>query len=224
VSAGAWRSLNLGERVGDDPAAVEANWARVKSVLSDLRIKTMRQVHGTRVELVRNDIQSTPVADGMVTDRPGVGLAILTADCVPIFIVAPASRVAAAVHAGWRGTVGGIAREAVAVIERDLEVPAHELHVAMGPAIGGCCYEVKAEIGAELEKRWGAMPDAWRPAEERGMLDLRGANRRILTAAGVPEDHIIEVGPCTSCARSDFFSHRRWEGRTGRQLSVVGFV
>ena len=162
-------------------------------------------------------------ADGMITRRRGVGLAILTADCVPILMVAARPGVAMAVHAGWRGTVAGIAARALFDGERLFGIEPSEWRVALGPSIDGCCYQVSSEIGVELERRWGSMGEGWRAGGERGMLDLRMANRSILVERGVVPEHIARVGPCTACHASEFFSHRRSGGVTGRQASIVGW-
>jgi hypothetical protein len=127
-----------------------------------------------------------------------------------------------ALHAGWRGSLAGIAAVALRMAEAELAISPAEWQVALGPSIGGCCYEVEAEIGRQFVDRWGAMPDAWQPAGDHGQLDLRGANRAVLIANGVRPEAIIDVGPCTSCASDEFYSHRRSGGRAGRQLSLVG--
>lgn len=221
VSRGAWSSLNLSAAVGDEPASVDANWARVRAWLDGLAVARMRQVHGDRVvRVVGGDVGD---ADGLMTDAPGVALAVITADCVPILMTAPARRVAMALHAGWRGTVAGIAARGVEAASDAFGVTADEWEVVLGPSIGRCCYEVGSEIVGALESRWGAMPSARREADGRHWLDLRMANRLIFTKLGVPNQRIADVGPCTACARAAYFSHRAEAGHTGRQLSVLGW-
>jgi hypothetical protein len=224
VSTGPWAGLNLGRNVGDDPAAVATNWQRVEAAVPAVTIRTMRQVHGARVARVTGPDHDPGEADAMITDVPGVGLAILTADCVPILMVAPAARIALAVHAGWRGTLAGIVREAVHVLEAAFAVPPAAVHAALGPAIGGCCYEIEAEIGRGFSDRWGPFGEAWQSRGTHGRLDLRRVNRAILRTAGVPDHHVADIGPCTSCHGEAYFSHRGSGGRTGRQLSVIGFA
>lgn len=220
---GSWCSLNLSEGVGDDPENVAENWRTVERAYAGLRIVRMRQVHGARVLHVRGAEPSPPECDGLTTDAAGLGLAVLTADCVPILMAAPERRVAVAVHAGWRGTLAGIAGTAVESACAAYDLRPEDLRVALGPSIGACCYEVDAEIGASLEARFGAMREAWSRSGSKGRLDLRGANRRILAGAGVPPEQVVDVGPCTACAFDRFFSHRRSGGETGRQLSLVGW-
>lgn len=224
VSEGDCASLNVSERVGDDLEAVAENWRTVRRLFPGLGIVRMEQVHGTRVARVSSASQNLGAADAAMTNRAGIGLAVLTADCVPILVACPGARIAMAVHAGWRGTVAGVGRAAVRSVRLAYGVTAEELRVALGPAIGACCYEVDAEIGERLESRWGEMPEAWSRLGSKGQLDLRSANRTILGHAGVPPENIVEVGPCTACAHDHFFSHRRSRGRTGRQVSVIGWT
>jgi polyphenol oxidase len=221
LSDGPWQSLNLSEKVGDDDDTVRRNWRRVAAAAGGLHIARMTQIHGSSVRAVGAG-ECAGECDGLLSRDAGLALAVLTADCVPILMVAPAHRAVMALHAGWRGTVAGIA---VAGLEagRRLGIEPADWQAALGPSIGGCCYEVSAEIGAELEDRWGAMADAWQPAGRRGQLDLRLANSRILVGHGVPESAVVAVGPCTACEHQRYFSHRRSGGRTGRQASLIGF-
>jgi YfiH family protein len=224
ASAGDFRSLNVSDRVGDDPTSVATNWNHVGRALSGLSIVRMRQVHGRRV--LRIDGVQSPAgeADGMVAGDSGLGLAVLTADCVPILCVAPAARAVMALHAGWRGTLAGIVGAGLAEARSWLGVAPDAWYVAMGPSIGGCCYEVEATIGQQFVDRWGAMPDAWQPAGAHGQLDLRAANRQILLEHGVAAARIATIGPCTACAHEAYFSHRQSAGRAGRQVSVIGWA
>jgi YfiH family protein len=223
-SGGALAALNLSERVGDRPWTVGANWTRVRRALPGLQVVRMQQVHGVRVVRVLGATQQVGEADGMITDQAGVGLAVLTADCVPLLASAPRHGAVMALHAGWRGSLAGIAAAAVRLAADELGIAPAEWQVALGPAIGGCCYQVETAIGDRFRDRWGAMPDAWQPAGGHGQLDLRQANRAILVAQGVDPGAIVDVGPCTSCASEEFFSHRRSGGRAGRQLSAIGRV
>jgi hypothetical protein len=223
VSGGPFASLNLSEWVGDDPAAVAANSARVALALPRLSFVALRQVHGARVMRVERGDSLPAEADGMIARAAGIGLALLTADCVPILCVAAAAHAAMALHAGWRGTLAGIAAAGLDEARRWFDVAPDAWQVALGPAIDGCCYEVEASIGQQLIDRWGAMPDAWQRAGSHGQLDLRAANRHVLRALGVPEARIARIGPCTSCRNEAYFSHRRSGGRAGRQVSVIGW-
>lgn len=223
VSVGPLAALNLSYNVGDDAGAVARNWSRVRAAMPHVSIVTMRQAHGAVVVPVLEPIERVDAVDGLVTRRPGIALGIMTADCVPILMIAPAARVAVAVHAGWRGTLAGIAAVAVATVQRELDVSPEMLQIALGPSIGQCCYQVDATIGVQLEDRWGNLGDAWERNGDKGQLDLRATNRSILIAAGVPAAAIDIVGPCTACQMTGYFSHRASGGVAGRQLSVVGW-
>ncbi|MFN8644005.1 MAG: polyphenol oxidase family protein [Candidatus Binatia bacterium] len=160
----------------------------------------------------------------MLATAPGVGLAVLTADCVPLLAHAPGRGAVLAVHAGWRGSLEGVAVRRAASAERRLGIAPGECAGGPRPGHRGCCYQVEAEIGERFVDRWGAMPDAWQRAGGHGQLDLRQVNRAILAAIGVAPGAIVDVGPCTSCASADYFSHRASRGRAGRQLSLIGRV
>ena len=223
VSRGPRASLNLSFNVGDDAADVRHNWSRVRGALPGVDLVTMGQVHGATVARVADAIERIEGVDGLFTERAGIALGVMTADCVPMLMIAPRERVAIAVHAGWRGTLAGIAAVAVDTIARTLSISPDSLQVALGPAIGQCCYEVDATLGAQLEHRWGRLNQAWQPRGEKGYLDLRQTNRKILIAAGVPAAAIDVGGPCTACQMTRYFSHRASGGLAGRQLSVVGW-
>ncbi|MBI1814264.1 MAG: peptidoglycan editing factor PgeF [Deltaproteobacteria bacterium] len=225
VSRGDFASLNLSQRTGDDPAAVVENRRRVEALLArGSRLVSMEQEHGDRVVVVQAPTDVVGRADAMVTATPGALLSVLTADCVPILLVAPARRIAAAVHAGWRGTLAGIVTRAVELLRRQWEIAPAELAAALGPAIGGCCYEVDREIGEQLVARCETLPaEAWSSHGAKGMLDLRSANRQLLLQAGIPAAAIHLVGPCTRCAMQNYFSHRGAGGSAGRQLSYIGW-
>lgn len=223
VSDGHLGSLNVSERVGDRPERVAANCERIRRAVPGVAIVRMQQVHGARVVRVVAADQAVGEADALITDRPGLGLAVLTADCVPLLGVAP-GRAVMAVHAGWRGSLAGVAIEALAAARTAFGIEPADWQLALGPSIGGCCYEVEAAIGQQFVDRWGAMPDAWQPAGAHGHLDLRQVNAALLVGQGVPREHIHRVGPCTACAGDDFFSHRGSAGRAGRQISVIGLL
>jgi YfiH family protein len=225
VSCGAFAELNLSDRVGDAPDAVRENWRRAGNEAGGLRSARMRQVHGDRIVTVEDVDIDAGEADAMVTRKGATAVGVLTADCVPILLVAVRQHVVAAVHAGWRGTVAGVAERAVRYIERTSDTPAAELHAALGPSIDGCCYEVDQGIANAIESRWGSMPDAVRRAAgpKKAMIDLRRANATILERAGVHPARIARVGPCTRCAATEYFSHRAANGPTGRQWSFIGW-
>ncbi len=229
VSSGPFSELNLSFRVGDTASNVRTNWQRAGDALpGDCEFVSVRQVHGDTVVLADELNGREPDADAILTRCEGLALSILTADCVPILLADPVTRTVAAIHAGWRGTVAGIAPRTVARMVRTFRVDVTNLRAALGPAIGSCCYEVSPEIADELEARWGPMAKAVqrRRRGDRPRVDLRAVNAHLLRGLGVRE--ITVVGPCTRCASSGYFSHRQatqpgGEGITGRQLSYIGW-
>ena len=227
-SSGAYAGLNVSYRVGDDNKIVSENVCDIKQAVGihDGRIVTMKQVHGDRIiDVTDRKIKEAGECDGVVTAEVGIFLGVLTADCLPILLVAPKHKQVAAVHAGWRGTLAGIAANAVSRFRENYGVAADEIEAALGPAIGRCCYEVGDDVAQPMMDRWG---DAAQACIDRNgakpHLDLRALNRAILANAGVPAKQIFEVGPCTSCGGDDFYSYRRARGETGRQMSFVGWT
>ncbi|HXG52537.1 MAG TPA: peptidoglycan editing factor PgeF [candidate division Zixibacteria bacterium] len=226
-SRGPFAGLNVSMRVGDDPAVVTDNFCDMKrsAGIHSGRVIVMRQVHGDGIVEVRDaSLKEAGEADGMISALPNVYLGVLTADCVPILLLAPRERVVAAVHAGWRGTLAGIAAKAVERLEQRFGVSPRAVEAALGPSIGACCYEVKEDVSRPLAERWGGVAErSTRVAEGRIFVDLRRINRGILEQCGVPPQRVHEIGPCTSCAAQDFFSFRRERRETGRQISLIGF-
>jgi YfiH family protein len=156
--------------------------------------------------------------DALLTDVPGVFIAVRTADCVPIIIVDPLLRAVAAIHAGWRGTAQNIAASTVsAMVARFGSQPAGLL-AAIGPAIGPCCYEVGSEVADRFRQVIPELPDTGRKVN----LDLAEANRRQLQEAGLPGASIGTAGICTGCHRDLFYSWRRDGTRDGRMVSAAG--
>jgi hypothetical protein len=186
----------------------------------------MHQVHGNQiVEVKDRHLKEAGEADGMVTAERDIFLAVLTADCVPILFVAPKNKIVAAVHAGWRGTLAGIVQQMVQRFEQQYGILPSELEVALGPAIGVCCYQVKDDVAKPLMKRWGSLTTpSIQVKEGKSFVNLRRLNRDILRASGVPGPQLYEIGPCTSCAAEEFFSYRRQGGETGRQMSFIGWL
>jgi len=227
-STGPYSGLNLSYRVADDHKIVSQNVCDMKLEVGihDGRIVTMKQVHGDYVlEVADPKIKEAGECDGMITEKPGIFLGVLTADCVPILLLARNKRKVGAVHAGWRGTVAGIAANGVSALKEKYGVQSDSIEAALGPAIGPCCYEVGEEVAQAALARWGEAAEAFIDrTRAKPHLDLRGLNRAILQRAGVPTEQIYEVGPCTSCSGEEFFSYRRARAETGRQMSFIGWT
>jgi YfiH family protein len=198
---------------------------RDRDVAPELHLVRARQVH--RADVVTVDSGSaSPVgeADGLIASERGVAVAIATADCVPILLVAPRRPVVAAVHAGWRGTLADIGPEAVARLCREHGARGEEVHAALGPSIDGCCFEIEREIAERFAAAFGeAVWEAWRDGRPgKGTLDLREVNRQRLISSGLRADAVQRVGPCTACGGGPYASYRAEGPRAGRQLSWIG--
>ncbi len=227
-SVGAYAGLNVSYRVGDDPKVVSQNVCDMKLAVGihDGKIVTMRQVHGDDIiEINDKQLKEAGEADGMVTAESGICLGVLTADCVPLLFIAPKQRLAAAVHACWRGTLAGIAEKTVRLCITRYNVDAVDLEVALGPSIGVCCYEVKDDVAGPLMKKWGKLTTPSITVKEgKSFVNLSRLNRDILRAAGVPGTQLHQIGLCTACSTEKFFSYRRERSETGRQMSIVGWI
>jgi YfiH family protein len=215
VSAAPFDSFNLGDHVGDDPDAVAANRRRLAAAigLAD-RIVWMHQVHGDRIVAVDGPGPTVDNADGLVTTKPRLALAVVTADCVPVLMADARAGVVAAVHAGRVGAQNGVVARAV---EAMLRVGAHaaDISVLLGPAASGGNYEVPTDMAAEVE---AALPGS-RTRTTRGTaaLDLRAGIARQLKELGVPS---VDIDPRCTIDDDALFSHRR-EAPTGRLASLV---
>lgn len=218
VSDAPFDSLNLGGRVGDEPERVAENWRRLE-METRLGFARVTQVHGSRV--VRLDEPSQPLfeADAVLTVKPGLAATVAVADCVPVLIADPDSGAVAAVHAGWRGTLARAVREAVLAIHSETGTAPARLLAVVGPSIGPCCYEVSLDLAEKFELEFGA--EVVRSSEGKPRVDLWAANRKALAEAGLKGERIELLARCTSCERTLFFSHRRDEGRTGRQVAFI---
>jgi YfiH family protein len=227
-SVGPFAELNLSHRVGDEMETVRANICDAKRAVGihDGRIVTMKQVHGDGIVEVRDGrFKEAGEADGMVTRETDTYLGVLTADCVPILLVAPEKKLVAAVHAGWRGTLAGITEKLVRLFSERYGVSVAAIEAALGPAIGACCYEIRNDVRQPLVAKWGGLAEeSVERRDGKSFLDLRRLNRAILEYAGIPAEKIFQVGPCTSCARQDYFSYRSAGTETGRQLSFIGWL
>lgn len=229
VSRDGCATLNLSYTVDDQTASVRENRSRFFQAtgLRANQIVSVPQVHGTRVvyatEANAGEQPREPLgdADGLITDRPGLGLFLRFADCVPILAVDPTRRAVGVAHGGWRGTVGGVAVELVQAMAQQFGSSPADLRLAIGPSIGPCCYVVGSEVQAAFRDRWGSSGASGYEANGQWHLDLWEANRRQLLGAGVPDEQIILAGICTACQVHDFFSHRAQGGRAGRFGAVV---
>lgn len=219
VSQSPYESFNLGDHVGDDPAAVAANRARLaQSIgLAPERMVYMEQIHSNNVTVVdRAPAIGTPVemTDALVTTERGLALVVLVADCVPVLLSDTEAGVIAAVHAGRMGARNGIMKKTVEKMVELGATPA-SIHALMGAAASGKNYEVPAEMARDVESK---LPGSLtRTTKGTTGLDIRAGLLRQLLSLGV---HSIDSDPRCTIEDKDFFSYRR-EGTTGRQAGVI---
>jgi purine-nucleoside/S-methyl-5'-thioadenosine phosphorylase / adenosine deaminase len=231
VSAGPFAALNCSLSSADDPAAVAENRALAARAL-DLpatALVGLTQVHGTAVARVQDPWPPGrgPQADAMVTDRPGVALGIVTADCAPVLLVDATAGVVGAAHAGWRGAVAGAIEATLAAMQALGAVPAR-IAAAVGPCIAQASYEVGPDLRAAVLAAGGDGARRLAPGrrEDRWQFDLSGYCLDRLHAAGVAQAAALAADTAADEAR--FFSHRRRTlsggGPIGHQISVVALA
>ncbi len=220
VSPAPWDSLNVGGSVGDDLAHVRENRIRSFSALGrdPASIHDVWLVHGTDVvhaDAPRDLAFKPPQADILLTDNPRVTLFMRFADCVPLLFHDPQKGVIGVAHAGWLGTVRGVAKSALEAMRTRYGTNPRDVRVAIGPSIGPDHYEVGADVAEQVHAAFGARAESLLEARgERFHFDLWKANRLQLEEAGVGEIEVAEV--CTACHLDDWYSHRAEKGKTGR--------
>ena len=194
-----WLIHGFGTRVSDIPATF-------------VNLATVKQIHSSQCLAAEGRSGVLGQADALLENTPGAVVAVKTADCVPVLLVDERNRAVAAVHAGWRGTAAQIAAGAVDAMRRRFGTDPRNLHAAIGPAIGPCCYEVGPEVSAQFG------------LTGRAHLDLKEINRRQLIEAGVTPEHIDASNLCTMCRADEFHSFRRDKEASGRLYSFVGIA
>jgi YfiH family protein len=170
----------------------------------------MRQIH-SNITVYADRSGCLAEGDALLSDSPGLFAGVKTADCLPILLVDERHRVVAAVHAGWRGTVTGVALSTLKAMAARWGTQPGDLHAAIGPGIGPCCFEVGPEVAIQFGEPF-----------QRTRIDLEQANRRQLVEAGLAPDRIYTLGLCTFCRGDQFHSFRRDREKAGRMISVAG--
>ncbi len=245
--------LNLGLTSADDRSVVTENRRLLAGAITgsaETPLVTLRQVHSNlvvRLSKADVDLRAPRRGDGLMTDEPGLLLAVQTADCIPVLVADTKRHVVAAFHAGWRGTVKRIVETGVGRMRLEYGCRPEDLVAAIGPGIGACCYGVGDEVMSAFESQFAYARELFcevydsdpvrirypmlfltqrapghSPIGPQLHVDLTEANRRQLVDAGVKAEAIRVVGGCTSCHRDLFFSHRGSQGFTGRMMSVIG--
>jgi purine-nucleoside/S-methyl-5'-thioadenosine phosphorylase / adenosine deaminase len=245
--------LNLGFTAADEREIVQRNRRLLAEAVTgepSTPLVTIRQIHSNltvRARVSGTDDGTPPRADGLFTDEPGMLIAVLTADCVPVLVADRKRRAVAAFHAGWRGTLKRIVETGAGRMRLEFGSQPEDLIAAIGPGIGACCYSVGEEVFSEFDSQFDYAHALFREVDSSDPvrakypllflsqrppghssphanlhLDLVEANRRQLLAVGVKPGAITVVGGCTSCQPELFFSHRASGGRAGRMMAVIG--
>lgn len=242
-SEGQFAALNLGFGRGDDDALVAENYrlfCRAAGFDSDSLVAG-NQDHHVNVRRVGKEQRGIGIwrekdmesVDGLCTDEPGVTLVIYCADCVPLYFVDEAHHAIGLAHAGWRGTVAGMAKVMAERMKEEFGARAEELTVAIGPSICADCFEVDAPVAAEFLQLPRAERFVTGPVEAPGQggeplrkyhVDLWECNRQWLLAAGVPPERITVGGVCTMCESNLLFSHRRTCGKRGSNCAMLALA
>lgn len=233
VSTGAFSTLNTGFHVGDEKRIVVNNREMIANKLNFPLANWVgaEQTHKTNISCISevevglgsDDYESAlKDTDGLYTDTAGILLTLCFADCVPIYFYAPSKSYIGIAHAGWKGSVAGIATEMIHKWQAEGIEPS-EIHAVIGPSICQECYVVDDKVIKEVNKI--VEEDCEKPynliSEGQYKLNLKKLNELILRAAGVK--HIAVSKLCTSCQEEEFFSYRRDGGKTGRLMSFIGW-
>jgi YfiH family protein len=247
------RALNLGFTPEDSRAAVERNRQLFLKELgaADGRkswpLVSLRQIHSDLIHRIDGVSQEPLAGDGIVTDTPGLVVAVQAADCFPIILVDRKRRVIGVFHAGWRGTVKRIVEKGLGEMRRYFDCDPRNIVAAIGPGVQACCYDVGEEVRTKFRSQFSYADSLFREIKESDpvrekypllfltarapghselpvklFLDLKEANRRQLIDAGVPAKNIDATSPCTACHRELLFSYRAEKGVTGRMMAVAG--
>jgi YfiH family protein len=240
------RVLNLGFTDWDTRENVLKNRNAFHSAIgaTDSPVVLLRQFHSAVAQFFAEPPAEPHKGDASFTNSRGILLGVQTADCVPILLVDPKKRAVAAIHAGWRGTLARIAEKTVGEMRMHFGSKPADILAALGPAVGGCCYEVGTELATEFtsqfadaaeyfdELRTGEepnplqwlnrMPPGHQPPPKNVRLDLRKANRSQLLANGLRESNIFVSELCTACRPDLLFSYRKEGAQSGRLLAAVG--
>ena len=228
VSEGYLKSLNIGGNRGDKIENVAENYRILGNTLgfAPPNLVLTRQTHSNIVRAVSKqghlslDHRDYPECDALVTNDPGTALAVFTADCTPILLWDPITGAVGAVHAGWRGTAADIAGKTVRQMAEAFGCIPENIHAAIGPNIGACCFQTDAEVPQAMLAAFGTEAAPFiRKAGEKFYLDLKQINALALRRVGVSK---IEIsGECTMCQNHRFWSHRAHGALRGSQGAII---
>lgn len=246
-------ALNLGFTKDDSRAAVERNRELLLKKLGAATgrkswpLVALRQIHSDLIHCVDRLPAKLLVGDGLITDTPGLLIAVQAADCIPVIVVDRNRHAVGVFHAGWRGTVKRIVEKGVGEMRKHFGSDPRNMVAAIGPGIRSCCYEVGEEVRTQFESQFAYVTSLFHEIKESDpvrekypllfltarapghselpvklFLDLVEANRRQLMDAGLAKKNVDASAPCTACHTDLLFSHRGDKGVTGRLMCVAG--
>ena len=229
VSTGIYDSLNLSISRSDEEANVVENYRRIGMILgfTPEDVVNARQTHSDIVlQVGRSHRQKlttpgvSPECDGLITNEPGVALFVSTADCTPILLWDSKTGAVGAVHAGWRGTAADIAGKAVKAMSQAFGSDPRDIHAAIGPNLGVCCFETDADVPQAMVETFGEAAKAHIfPKGHKFYVNLKEINALALSRAGV--EHIEISSDCTMCQHHKYWSHRYTRGNRGAQGAII---
>lgn len=216
-------SLNLSDKNGDQKKFVSKNKEVIAKVFgfNPSRLVLLDQMHQDQILLLEKPAITLPSIleyDALITNSPDTFLCILTADCLPIFVVDQKRKVIAAIHAGRQGTALNITKKVLKKMEEKFACSSKDFLIILGPSIGSCCYEIGEKV---FHQEWE--PYSTLKGVGKWMVDLAQINIAQMKGEGIKEEQISWINLCTHCHNDLLFSYRK-EGRTGRQLSFIGMV
>ena len=222
-------ALSVALHTGEKKENIRSNREKIISLLDwnkDLHFVIANQTHSDNIVIVNekrdqgwHSLESAiENCDAMITNKKGVVLSVLTADCVPLLLLDTQQGVIAAVHAGWKGTQSEIASKTVLMMIETFNSDPKDIIVGIAPAICSCCYEV----GMDVAQYFLDTSHAYEKKEHKYMLDLPYINKQQLLNVGILEANIEMSGICTSCDVDRFFSYRKEQGCSGRFMSMIG--
>jgi polyphenol oxidase len=218
-----YTSNNLAYHVGDNAEHVLQNHNNLAAALGYDRtaLVHMRQIHSDRIVIIddTHSFDTPPECDALLTDRLNTPLMVMSADCTPILLYDPITHSIGAVHAGRAGALNKVLPKTLIAMEKEYGTALDDVRIAMGPSIGGCCYEINETIALEVKACGYA--DALRVEAEKVFLDVTAILLLQLKTMGIKETQIEASCACTACAHETFFSYRADAQRTGRIAGVI---
>lgn len=233
VSQGIYANMNLGFKTADQPENIRKNYEIICAAigLNTPNLTLTDQTHSTNVKIItEKDIgkgfsipQDFHDVDGLITDIPLVPLSVVHADCVPLLFVDMKQKVVGAAHAGWRGTVNGIATTMIQTFLAHFHSQPEDIWMGIGPSIGFCCYEVDTPVMEVFANHpLLANTAVIKPtAPGKYHIHLQEVNRILAQAEGILQEHMIDSNLCTNCHKDLFFSHRGHKGKRGLLASLI---